>query len=45
MPALPESGTVNLAQGVQFEQFPSHTWYIDKKTGRIRGTAGRAPRL
>lgn len=39
MPALPESGTVNLAQGVQFEQFPSHTWYIDKKTGRIRGTA------
>ena len=39
MQALPESGAVSLAQEIQPERQPSLTWYIDRDTGRIRGTA------
>ena len=39
MQARPESGAVSLAQEIQPERQPSLTWYIDRDTGRIRGTA------
>lgn len=39
MQALPESGDVSLAQEIQPGRQPSLTWYIDRDTGRIRGTA------
>lgn len=36
MATLPQS-TVNLANGVEFVQQPSQTWYINKETNRIQG--------
>lgn len=36
MATLPQS-TVNLANGVEFVQQPSLTWYINKETNRIQG--------
>lgn len=38
MSVLPSSGVVDLEAGLQFEQQPSLTWYIDQMSGRIRGT-------
>ena len=37
MATLPESGGINLAPGVTFEQQPSRTWYINKEKNRIEG--------
>ena len=37
MAVLPEGGE-ELTNGVQFEQYPDLTWYIDRDSGRIRGT-------
>lgn len=38
MATLPQSG-MSLAHGVVFQQQPSLTWYIDRQTKRIAGTA------
>lgn len=35
MPTLPAGGV--LSQGVQVQEQPSLTWYINKETGRIQG--------
>lgn len=37
MATLPDTGPVDLSQGVEFEQYPSQTWYINKETNRIQG--------
>lgn len=39
MAVLPESGNVNISTGVTFVQQPSLTWYINKESNRIQGTA------
>lgn len=39
MQTLPESGAVRLDQEVRPGRQPSLTWYLDRDTGRIRGTA------
>lgn len=37
MAVLPQSGAVNLSNGVTFVQQPSLTWYINKDTNQIQG--------
>ena len=37
MATLPNTGPVDLSRGVEFEQYPSQTWYINKETNRIQG--------
>ena len=39
MAVLPQAGAANITAGVTFEQQPSLTWFIDKTTNRIQGTA------
>lgn len=41
MPTLP-SGDI-LSSGIEYQQFPSRTWNINKETGRIEGEADRLP--
>lgn len=41
MATLPATGSVDIAQGVEYRQLPSLTWGIDKETNRIYGTADR----
>ena len=36
MPTLPTGG-INISAGVQFEQQPSRTWFINQETQRIQG--------
>ena len=37
MAVLPTAGSIDISNGVTFEQQPSRTWYIDTDTNRIRG--------
>lgn len=37
MQVLPDGGET-ISNGVQFEQYPDLTWYVDQDTKRIRGT-------
>lgn len=39
MAVLPQAGVADITSGVTFVQQPSLTWYIDKTTNRIQGTA------
>lgn len=38
MATLPEN-VINLSQGITFTEYPSYTWYVNPKTGRISGMA------
>ena len=38
MGALPKD-TVNLAQGVVFQEYPTKTWYVNQNTGQVTGMA------
>lgn len=38
MATLPEN-VMNISQGVTFTEYPSYTWYVNPKTGRISGMA------
>ncbi len=38
MATLPEN-VINLSQGIIFTEYPSYTWYVNPKTGRISGMA------
>lgn len=40
MTTLPTGG-INLSQNVEYRQFPSLTWHINKETNRINGEADR----
>ena len=39
MAVLPQVGAADITAGVTFEQQPSLSWYINKETNRIEGTA------
>ncbi len=39
MAVLPQAGAADITSGVTFVQQPSLTWFIDKTTNRIQGTA------
>lgn len=39
MAVLPDAGTIDISQGVTFQDWPSYTWQIDKISNRITGYA------
>ena len=39
MATLPDSGTLDISQGVEIQEWPSKTWKINKSMNRIEGYA------
>lgn len=43
MPALPQTDSGGIQNGVEFARYPSRTWSVDKETNRIDGVTDALP--